>query len=345
MRRAAVLVICLCVCAQPLAAKRKDDVVVMKNGDRFTGEIKQLAGGELQFKATYMSASVDLNWQDVDRIESKDAFIVGLVDGSRIYGLLEMPSQREKEEGVVRIKDGGSVSTISHSEVVEIEQTEKSFLRQLRGSVDLGLSYASGNQSADYYTAVAIAYRTRKDEYSVNATSDFSRNNAESTARHTLTLEQQHMLAEKWFTIGIADFLNSRQQELSLRSTFGGGLGRRLFQSEHTRLAIIGGAAYTHETYSPHAVGPKERSNAEAFAGLRFYTFRFRTLTMGASTSIYPSMNDPGRVRFVTNGDLKIELVRNLYWKFHAYENFDNRPPVNAPRNDFGTSSSLGWSF
>jgi hypothetical protein len=153
------------------------------------------------------------------------------------------------------------------------------------------------------------------------------------------------MVTDKWFTAGIADFLNSRQQELSLRSTFGGGLGRRLLQTEHTRLALIGGAAYTHETYSPHAAGSDERSNAEAFVALRFSTFRFRTLMIGASSSIYPSLSDPGRVRFVTNADLKIELVRNLYWKFHAYENFDNLPPVNAPRNDFGTSSSLGWSF
>ena len=345
IRGAAAVAICLCFCAQPLAAKRKDDLVLMKNGDRFTGEIKQLAGGELQFKASYMSASVDLNWEDVERIESKDAFIVGLVDGRRIHGFLQTPAAGEKRNGLVRVKDGASVTTISHSEVVLIEQTEKRFLRQLSGSIDLGLSYASGNDSADYYTAIAVAYRTRSDEYSVNATSDFSRNNAESTGRHTLTLDQQHMVSDNWFTAGIADFLNSRQQELSLRSTFGGGLGRRLLQTEHTRLAVIGGAAYTHENYSLNPPSSGERSNAEAFVALRFNTFRFRTLMIGASTSIYPSMSDPGRVRFVTNGDLKIELVRNLYWKFHAYENFDNRPPVNAPRNDFGTSSSLGWSF
>jgi hypothetical protein len=56
-------------------------------------------------------------------------------------------------------------------------------------------------------------------------------------------------------------------------------------------------------------------------------------------------MSDPGRYRVSTEGDLKIELVNNLYWKFRVYENFDNKPPVNAPRNDVGVSSSLGWSF
>jgi hypothetical protein len=103
--------------------------------------------------------------------------------------------------------------------------------------------------------------------------------------------------------------------------------------------------AYTHEQYSRNAPGTQERSNAEALAGVTFSTFRFKTLGISSNLIVYPSVNDPGRVRVVTNGDLKIELIRNLYWKFHAYENFDNKPPVNAPRNDLGASSSLGWTF
>jgi hypothetical protein len=79
--------------------------------------------------------------------------------------------------------------------------------------------------------------------------------------------------------------------------------------------------------------------------GAQFSTFRFKTLAFGADVSVFPSLSDPGRVRFVANGDVKIELVRNLYWKFRLYENFDNRPPVNAPRNGAGASSSLGWTF
>jgi hypothetical protein len=48
--------------ASPVFAKRKDDVVVMKNGDCFTGEIKGLQQGELIFKSSYMKDSVRLDW-------------------------------------------------------------------------------------------------------------------------------------------------------------------------------------------------------------------------------------------------------------------------------------------
>jgi hypothetical protein len=37
--------------------------------------------------------------------------------------------------------------------------------------------------------------------------------------------------------------------------------------------------------------------------------------------------------------------VRQLFWDFGLYENFDSRPPVNAPRNDVGVTTALGWKF
>src|SRR4029077_2409260 len=74
--------------ASPLFAKRKDDVVVMKNGDRFTGEIKGLQQGELIFKSSYMKDSVRLDWRDVERLESKDKFIVELSNGKRLTGVI-----------------------------------------------------------------------------------------------------------------------------------------------------------------------------------------------------------------------------------------------------------------
>lgn len=74
---------------QPSLAKRKDDVVVMKNGDRFTGEIKGLQHGELSLKADYMKESVRLDWNRVERLESQDKFIVALADGHRYAGRIE----------------------------------------------------------------------------------------------------------------------------------------------------------------------------------------------------------------------------------------------------------------
>jgi hypothetical protein len=52
----------------PLFAKRKDDVVVLRNGDRITGEIKKIQHGTLYFKPDYALQSVEIDWTRVGEL-------------------------------------------------------------------------------------------------------------------------------------------------------------------------------------------------------------------------------------------------------------------------------------
>ena len=67
---AAVLALWSITGGLPLEAKRMDDVVVMKGGDRFTGEVKKLEKGILYFKASYMLEPLQLDWARVERLGS-----------------------------------------------------------------------------------------------------------------------------------------------------------------------------------------------------------------------------------------------------------------------------------
>ena len=93
LRRAGLLVLLLLV-ACPLFGKRKDDVVVMKNGDKFTGEIKDLQRGELIFSSYYMKGDVYLDWNEVATLQSKDTFIVALSNGERVTGFISKEVNR-----------------------------------------------------------------------------------------------------------------------------------------------------------------------------------------------------------------------------------------------------------
>src|SRR5580704_4336717 len=86
---AAILVISGALGGARLEAKSTSDVVVMKNGDKFTGEIKKLENGVLYFKADYMVDPVQLDWARVERLESKDHFDVLLSSGRRVAGTIE----------------------------------------------------------------------------------------------------------------------------------------------------------------------------------------------------------------------------------------------------------------
>ena len=72
----------------PLLARDKTDVLVMKNGDRMSCEVKGLDGGILQVSFDYIDGTTSVDWSKVARVESKQLFVVKTEDGSVHTGTL-----------------------------------------------------------------------------------------------------------------------------------------------------------------------------------------------------------------------------------------------------------------
>ena len=325
--------------------KHNDDVVILKNGDRITGEIKGLLRGELRIKADYMAEAVRLDWARVDRIESKSRYMIWLVDGTLLTDMMRMlPSTSSDVDNFVIGTTNQGVS-VKQLDVLRITPVESRFLKQLEGSVDFGLSYTSGN---DQYATELIAtttYRTGSHSFTTSVDSAFTgQPQGDSTRRNQFTFDYRKQLTPRWYAGGLFDLLSSDQQSLSLRTTVGGLIGRNLKQSEHTRFSVFGGLAGTRERYST-LLGQPENSNADAIAGFDFNTFRFKTTDIRSRFIVFPSLTTPGRTRLQLTSDVHIKVVGDLYWGFHLYENFDSKPPVRADKNDLGVSTSLGWKF
>jgi putative salt-induced outer membrane protein YdiY len=326
-------------------ARTKADVVLMKNGDRFTGEIKKLEHGILYFKASYMMDSVQLDWDQVADLESDDQFFITLTNGTRLEGKLEK-SQAEKNAGTVHLVTAGRTMEISDSDLTTIRQKEENFLSQLNGSVNYGLNFTRDNDAISSALNASVEYRRAKNVATLSTSSQFTgQSNAPSTNRYTFDAAYQRELTQKWFVTGLFDLLKSDQQQLNLRTTSGGGIGRRLYRTDKTGINLIGGIVFDREKYFPQNGVNTTQLNGEAIVGLNFYTFRFKVFDLSSETAVYPSMTDPGRVRISSVSNLEIEIVRNFSWNFHVYENFDSRPPIAAPRNDLGITTGLGWTF
>lgn len=345
LKIAAVLVVAL-LFAYPAFGKRKDDVVSMKNGDTFTGEIKGLHYGELMFKSDYMKDSVHLDWQRVKTLKSKDAFIVALSNGQRITGRIEVIGIHNESKQGFKVVTDDSVIEVSPPDVITIDQQEARLLNQLTGSIDYGFGFASGNNSTNSTLGAAIAYNTAKNSISLATSSQFdSQSNAKNTNRFTFDSQYGRAITANWVAAGLFGMLKSNQQDLNLRTTYGGGLGRRLLQTDKTKLLVIGGAAYSHEDYVPQPGAEPILNNAEALLGVTFSTFRFKTLNLSSQNFLFPSLTDFGRLRLNSRANVRIELMRNFYWNLQFYENYDTRPPVKAPKNDLGVTTSIGWTF
>src|ERR1044072_5054262 len=130
-RRFLSLVECLLIIvafAVVTVAKHKDDLVVMKNGDRMTGEIKKMQRGQLTFKADYMAADVVLDWSKVARLESKDPYLISMTDGHQIAEHFKLVAAKAVEH--FQIGPGGSLK-VNQGDVLRILPIESKFLKQL----------------------------------------------------------------------------------------------------------------------------------------------------------------------------------------------------------------------
>src|SRR5678816_1736023 len=88
--RLGMIVFLVFLSALTTTAKSNEDVVVLKNGDRMTGEIKGLQRGELRIKADYMAEAVRLDWTRIERIESKSTFLISLVNGQLFTNVMRL---------------------------------------------------------------------------------------------------------------------------------------------------------------------------------------------------------------------------------------------------------------
>ncbi len=86
--------------AGPVVAAPKTDVIVLLNGDRITGEVKELARGMLKFKTDTMD-TLYIQWDKILSLQSRQRLEVELANGVRYFGSAEPTS----EPGQLLIQD------------------------------------------------------------------------------------------------------------------------------------------------------------------------------------------------------------------------------------------------
>ena len=242
-----VVLLLLVLSAADAEAKRKDDRLVLANGNRMTGEIKRLEQGTLSFKADYMLSAMEVDWKRVQELQSQDGDRVVLSSGRHVTGTIE---RRPNGSVVIGPRNSGGASlTHDWSEVLGLQPVEASFWNQLTGNLDSGFSYASGDTQTQFSASGTFVYAAERYSFGLSGSSTFSgQADGTSTKRNTIEILNQFNVRPRWYSLGLVSLLNSEQQDLGLRTTLGGAVGRWLVRTEHTDLTVFSGIAYTHET-------------------------------------------------------------------------------------------------
>jgi putative salt-induced outer membrane protein YdiY len=335
------------IALSPMAeARPKIDVVVMKNGDRYTCEIVELSQGQLKIKTDNTTGTVLVDWEKVDRLDSPQFFAAELSDGRDLAGLIQkFPAASGVRENF-RITSGNVVVDVAARDVVVIARSGTRFTSRLAGGISAGFSYAKGNNQLQYNVNANLNSRARRHEFISSLSSTYSGEpGGIGTDRNNVNLQYWLSLTRNWLVGSYNDFLSSQEQQLDLRATFGFGLARHLARTNRTTFTVFSGAVYTNENYRQDGEERTRRRNVEGLLGARFSIFRFDSTQITAGTRIFPSLTDTGRYRIDSDIGGKIDLGHSITWNLNVYSNYDSRPPQGVPNSDAGVTFGLGWTF
>ena len=325
----------------------KTDVVVLKNGDRLTCDIKGLSSGVLHISLDYALGTISVEWSQVVRMESSRTFIFTTEDGSVHQGTLTTESPIPSGPMTIKIVDANQTVELEQSRVIAMEPTAEDFWRRFSGTISSGLAYSKGNQATQYNFSSDTEYLRQRWLARMSLNSNLASSSGDTTStRNQLRLSGRHLLPKPhYFYGGVLSFLQSSEQGIRLQSSIGGGIGRFLKNTNSASISVIAGLGFQRTKYnqSIFPLAPQDVSSALISVDLNF--FRFDKTNLSVVTDIFPALSDPGRVYVTTNASYFVKLFGKLSWNVSSYANVDTRPPSQFSGSDYGTTSGLSLSF
>jgi len=335
---AVLMLVSICISGVALAADNTD-VVLLKNGDRLTGEIRRMDHGQLELKAAALG-TIYIEWPAVAGVASNAPFAVDELSGRRYYGALAFA-----DDGVAVI-NGDQRIELPLAQVSLLGPVRDSFLGRVRGSTSVGVNYGKSTSIKAGSFRFDAEYNGRKSLASLSSSVDVNSSPESGTSQRMLVnYSQRFFLEGTRFWSVLSSF--ERIQELGIdgRLQVGLAVGRSLIRNTDSDFVGYLGAVVNEE--ATKGTGASQ-SAVEGVAGLdwRVYRFGSRDTTLTSTFLVYPSVTDFGRVRSRLDLTLTRKFTNSFTLNFSVYDDFDNRPPgTNSLRNDYGIVTSLGYTF
>jgi hypothetical protein len=335
--RGACLLVALA--ASPALAA-KTDVVVLKNGDRLTGEVEQLERGRLSLSTDDMG-TVGIEWDKIASVTAAAPFDVDDLRGHRYMGSLA-PGP---EAGQMSISWSKWTTTVEMALLVRMRRLNKSFWRRLDGSLDVGASYTSASSLFKLDLSGTLGVERPGFQVSIDGSSTYTTQpGVDETRRSNLSLTYERRFRNRWVALVQGQLEQNRELGFDLRSSLAAGGGRYFVQGRQDKL--LGGLGLSVNREVP--VEGESATNVEVIALLSYdrFAYDFPKVDVTVNLAGFASLTDGGRYRVDLDAQFKREIVKDFYATLRGYESYDSRPATEgATRNDYGVTFALGWSF
>jgi putative salt-induced outer membrane protein YdiY len=318
-----------------------DDKIYLKNGDRITGNIKELDRGKLRVKTITMD-TVYLNWVDVESIESNTYLRISKTDGTFTYGRLQKSDMTEN----LRIFDSGETTEIPALEVASAKpiRVDESFWHRIEGDVSAGIDYKKASDILLVNVASNLRLREEKYELAFGFNwNETSRTDDNDSSRADLSGDYTRFLEGRWFWKASAGLERNQELGIDLRTIISGTAGKYFIQTSTMRFEVNVGLAASLEDRTD---GTKQ-DGVEGLIRSSFDIFKLNIpmTRLTANVNLFPGITESGRLRVNTDITLRNEIVRDFFWDLQFYSSYDNQPAEGFESEDYGIITSLGATF
>ena len=334
--------------ASPLYAREKTDVLVMRNGDRLTCEVKSLSADTLSISLDYAVGTVSIDWGKVARIESNQLFLVKTQNGLVYSGSLSTSLTPGARPAAIDVLEPSARRIeLDKTQVIDLEETNSSVWRRFTSQIGLNSIYNKANEAAQYALNAEAAYPRERWSASVAYSSSLSSStgSALSTRNQTQLNGQRLLRWNNWYYAGLANFLQSSEQGIQLQSTVGGGVGRYFKHTNNSLISVSGGVAWENIAYRQQVVPANNQQVASALIVGEMNFFRFDKTNFKLTAGVLPALSDPGRVHTNVNAAYYVKIWGKVNWNISFQGSWDNQPPSGLASSDYGTSTGLTYKF
>lgn len=313
------------------------DVVSLTSGNRLTGEVRELSRGQLTF-AIDGAGSVDIDWRNVQALESTQRLDIELASGERHQGSIVTAAS-----DTLVIRSGSTSQTVPMRRVVRLTPIRATFRDRTAGSVDAGVALMGANDEFDLTLNAGAENRTRLTLTEVSLNLLVRRIDGQTAQRRNhADLTSRLFGPQRWFGLGQLILEENRELDIDWRAVIGLAPGRTLGQSNRSVFAVYAGVDYAFTKYRSLS---GHENLAEALGAVEWEWFEpgGRTAFLLNGTT-YLGLGE-SRTRVELASSLRRDIVRQFYWSLNYYLSYESDPPVDGARSDFGLGLTLGRSF
>lgn len=218
------------------------------------------------------------------------------------------------------------------------------------GLVSAGWSSSRGNSQTDNLTAAAEVER-RGESDRITAGADYARSSQKdtTTGQKSTTEDWWRLLGQydyffmpKWFAFGNGRYETDAIALLDNRVIVGAGAGYQWVETDRSNVALEGGVAYKHESYSTPSDGGDD---ATLQLGYRVGTKIVETVQFLHDLTYFPVVDNFSDYYVTANMEFRGNFTENMFSNFKIIYSRDATPATGRKNSDIKYILGIGWNF